>query len=513
VIRFYCVDLRAEKIAGLAERHYVPVFIRNFIPRLVVEIFTWSNDLPENKPKILVVDDEQGILDALKKVFEKEGLRVATAQDGEDALCLIEIERPDLIFLDISMPGMSGLEALQEIKKRKRHLPVVAMTGHGTMQTAIEAVKFGAYDYISKPLRRDKILLIANRALEMARSHKEANRLHRKPQKATVEHELVGSHAKMQEVYKKIGVVCTTPNTANVLIFGESGTGKELVARAIHKNAPNPQAPFQAINSTVLTESLLESELFGHEKGAFTGADRRKLGKFEVAGDGTILLDEIGDMPETLQKKLLRVIQERAFERLGSNGPIPLHARIIAATHHDLAEAVRKKHFREDLFYRLNVLEVNLPPLREREGDIEILANHFLEKYNRRFGKEIAGITPEVFEELHRYGFPGNVRELENLIARAVTHESGNFLTPESFPPKLFPQKRPQAIDVPILHSDFSRSRQAVIEAFEKKFLVERLGATHGNVSEAARQSGLERQSFQRLMKKYGLASEDFRRG
>ncbi|RMH80525.1 MAG: sigma-54-dependent Fis family transcriptional regulator [Calditrichaeota bacterium] len=463
---------------------------------------------------ILVVDDDPAIRYAFQQTFPAPTYHTVTVEGGKEALQTIEKSLPALIFLDIAMPGMDGLAVLETIKERHPDLPVVIITGYGTMQTAIRAMQLGAYDYLTKPLDVDLVRLTARRALEMSEMRRQLDDLQRRLQEkgerpAT---ELIGQSPSMQEVYKLIGVISTTPNITNVLILGETGTGKELVARAIHESGPNAQAPFVAINCTVLPETLLESELFGHEKGAYTGADRAKPGKFELAGNGTLFLDEIGDMPEALQKKLLRVIQERTFERLGSNQPIPLNARLITATHRNLEEAVRKGLFREDLYYRLNVVKIVLPPLRERKEDIPLLANYFLTKYNQRFGKHITGISPQALDVLMNYDFPGNVRELENLIERAVALERGEVLTTENFPPEMFTPGREPLLNIPIVDQNFNRAKQAVIKAFEKKFLIQRLTETGGNVSRAARISGLERQSFQRLMKKYGLNSGNFRK-
>lgn len=463
------------------------------------------------KIKVLAVDDSPGILEAMERVFSRDGMDFIRAGDGAAALQLVESEQPDLIFLDVVLPGMSGLDVLVKVRDRFPQTPVIVITGHGSMQTAIEAIKHGAFDYITKPLHLDTLRMVTRRAVDAAGRRDEAYDHRSTVAGPSADAGLIGNHPSMQQIYKKIGIICTTPNSANVLIIGESGTGKELVARAIHANGPNPGAPFVAINCTVLPEALLESELFGHEKGAFTGADFRKPGKFEAAGAGTILLDEIGDMPEALQKKLLRVIQERAFERLGGNNLIALQARIIAATHHDILGAVKRGEFREDLYYRLNVFELQLPPLRERQDDIESLAYHFVDKYNKKFGRQFRYIEPAVMDALLRYRFPGNVRELENMIARAIALERGEILRAESFSPKIFTPQAAENLDIPIVAEDFAGAKQAVIEAFEKKFLTQRLTETHGNVTEAAHLSGLERQSFQRLMKKYGIASEDFK--
>jgi len=461
----------------------------------------------------MIVDDDQNIIFAFQELYEEAGHPVITADSGSVVLELLEKEKPAILFLDVKMPDLDGLAILEKMHERGFDIPAILITGYGTMQTAIRAMQLGAYDYLTKPLDIEKVRITGQRALEAIRMRRQLRdlQLQLEEKRAHLGKGLIGKNPRMLEIYKKIGVISTTPNTTNVLILGESGTGKELVARAIHESGPNSEALFLAINCTVLPENLLESELFGHEKGAFTGADRRKLGKFEVAGKGTLFLDEIGDMPEALQNKLLRVIQERTFERLGGHETIPLFARVVAATHRNLGEAVQKGQFRDDLYYRLNVFEIILPPLREHKDDLPLLANHFLEKYNEPFGKNLKAISPEVTDALYRYDFPGNVRELENLIERAVALERGEVLTPEAFPQALFHLPGFRAMDIPIVHDDFTLAKQAVVEAFEKKFLIERLTATTGNVSEAARVSGIERQSFQRLMKKYDLNSEEFR--
>ncbi|RMF56729.1 MAG: sigma-54-dependent Fis family transcriptional regulator [Calditrichaeota bacterium] len=467
-----------------------------------------------NKRTILIVDDDAAIQFAFQKTFSSMGFDILTAGDGQQALDKIQETCPDLVFLDVAMPGMDGLDALEQIKTEHPDLPVVIITGYGNMETAIRAMQCGAYDYLTKPLDIEKVRVTAQRALEMREMRRKINVLQQKLEDKSHEGRtiLIGKNPRMQEIFKKIGVLSTSPNTTNILILGETGTGKELVARVIHESGPNADEPFVAINCTVLPETLLESELFGHEKGAFTGADRSKPGKFELAGKGTLFLDEVGDMPEALQKKLLRVIQERCFERLGSNQSIPLEARLIAATHHNLSDAVQKGTFREDLYYRLNVVAINLPPLRERKEDIPLLATYFLQKYGERFGKKINQIDPEAMELLMSWDYPGNIRELENLIERAVALERGSVLTRQSFPLEMNSTTEQLPFDVPILTKNFQEAKRRVIDAFEKKYLTRLLEETGGNVSHAARISGLERQSFQRLMKKHNITSSQFRR-
>jgi DNA-binding NtrC family response regulator len=462
---------------------------------------------------ILIVDDDPAICYAFKKTFKTLNYSTEEAHNGIEAIDILKTAEPALIFMDITMLEMDGLEALERINKSNPQIPVIVITGNGNMETAIKAMQIGAYDYLTKPLDINKVRITAQRAIELTQMKNKIGEMQQQLEKKNeaVGTNIIGQHFLMQDVFKKIGVISTTPNTTNILILGETGTGKELVARVIHENGPHSFQPFQAINCAVIPESLLESELFGHEKGTFTGAEQRKTGKFELAGEGTLFLDEIGDMPETLQKKLLRVIQERSFERLGGNEQISLKARIIASTHRNLKDAIKKGEFRDDLFYRLDVIEIILPPLRERKEDILLLSNYFLHKFSSRFGKIFKGFTPEVMETLTEYYYPGNVRELENLIERAVALERGELISLQSLPADLSVARESKIIDIPILNKDFTEAKKIIIESFEKKFLTQRLEEASGNVSEAARISGIERQSFQRLMKKYNLSSEDFR--
>ncbi|PJA98477.1 MAG: hypothetical protein CO128_07110 [Ignavibacteriales bacterium CG_4_9_14_3_um_filter_30_11] len=466
-----------------------------------------------NNKTILIVDDDPAIRYAFKRTFEHKDYSIIEATNGQEAIDIISKKIPLLVFMDITMPKMNGLVALEKIKETGSGLPVIVITGNGNMDTAIKAMRIGAYDYLTKPLDVNKVRISAERAIEMTNMKNKIEELQKEltsTQKdlGTV---IIGKHPMMQDLFKKIGVISTTPNHTNVLILGETGTGKELVAKAIHENSFNYNEPFQAINCTVLPENLLESELFGHEKGAFTGADNKKIGKFELGGKGTLFLDEIGDMPESLQKKLLRVLQERTFERLGGNSLIKLNARIIAATNKNLKQAIIKGKFREDLYYRLNVIEIILPPLRERKEDILLLTDHFIKKYNIKLNKNICGFSDDVKNLLIQYNFPGNVRELENLIERAISLERGEVLTIQSFPPEIFSLRNIGELELPIYTRDFISAKKIIVESFEKKFLIERLKETNGNVTEASKISGIERQSFQRLMKKYDLSSEEFK--
>jgi len=465
-----------------------------------------------NSASVLVVDDDEKILFAFREVLKKDGHECIVAKDGEEALDRFSEKSADVVFMDITMPKLDGLEALRHIKQRESSIPVIIITGYGTMQTAIKAVQNGAFEYLTKPLDVERIREVTKRAIASVRTRaaglKEVDTF-----KADVvdRYELVGRSYKMQEVYKLIGSISTTPNHTSVLITGESGTGKELVARAIHANSANAKEPFVGINCTTLPESLLESELFGYEKGAFTGATDRKLGKFEIAGKGTIFLDEIVNLSPNLQQKLLRVLQEREFERLGGNTAIHVEARFIAATNRDIDHEVKKGNFREDLFYRLNVVTTHLPALRERKEDIPLLANYFLSKYNDHLKKSVKGFSDEAMSLLQSYSYPGNVRELENLIERAVMLTKGDVILPESIEDKLRPSVK-GTDTLPIISPVFSRSREHIMNLFEKQFVVEQLNKHRGNVTAAARASKMTRQNFQRLMNKYHVKAERFRR-
>ncbi len=461
--------------------------------------------------KVLVVDDDEKILFAFQEVLKRDGYKTLVAKNGDEALEKLSSEHPAIVFMDITMPKLDGLEALKRIKEKNESTPVIIITGYGTMQTAVKAMQLGAYEYLTKPLDVEKIREITRRAFSSVQSpagslpevvHFKADVVNR--------YELVGSSEPMQEIYKLIGSISTTPNHTSVLIVGESGTGKELVARAIHTHSENAHEPFVAVNCTVLPEALLESELFGHEKGAFTGATDRKLGKFEVAGRGTIFLDEIGNLSLSLQQKLLRVLQEREFERLGGNTPIHVGARFIAATNRDIEREVRRGNFREDLFFRLNVAAIHLPLLRERREDIPLLANYFLAKYNSEIKRSVKGFSDDAMNLLQRYAYPGNVRELENLVERAVMLAKGEIILPEVLQ-EMFLTASTKPASFPILSSVFSKSRDHVLGMFEKQFLIEQLKKYHGNVTAAARSSKMTRQNFQRLMKKHNLRAQTFR--
>lgn len=465
--------------------------------------------MKSDSKKFMIVDDDEEILHAFQEVLKKEGYHGTVARSGQEALKKISTEKPDVVFMDIAMPKLNGLEVLNELKQRNHDMPVILITGYGTMQTAVKAMQLGAFEYLTKPVDIDKVRQVAKRALLSRQTGTTFERTILKAEFSD-RYEIVGQSKQMLEVYKLIGSISTTPNHTSVLILGESGTGKELVARAIHTYSHQGSEPFVGINCTGLPETLLESELFGHERGAFTGAVERKLGKFEVAGSGTIFLDEIGSLSSTLQQKLLRVVQERELEHLGGNQSIRVTARFIAATNRDLTEAVQDGSFREDLFFRLNVVTITLPPLRERRDDIPVLANYFLSKYNERLKKSITGYSREAMDRLMTYSFPGNVRELENLIERQVMLTNGNCILADTLGDiALLASSAPERM--PFTSLVFAKARDKILRRFEKQFLKKLLTVHRGNVTAAARASKMTRQNFQRLMKKHKISSTSFR--
>jgi two-component system, NtrC family, response regulator AtoC len=457
---------------------------------------------------ILIVDDDEVILQTLAAILRREGYTSTFARNGREALDEIAKKRPSLVFLDISMPEMDGFEALRRLKGSAADVPVVIMTGQGTMATAIKAMQLGAFDYVLKPLDIEQISTVARKALESSGS------LTLLSPEVTEEgdadrYTLIGDSPRMQEVYKLIGSLSRTPNTTPVLILGETGTGKELVARAIHQHGGNHRDPFVPINCTALPETLLESELFGHEKGAFTGATDRKLGKFEMAGAGTIFLDEIGDLPSPLQMKLLRVLQEREFERLGGHERIPIHARFVAATNQNLRQLIGEGKFREDLYYRLNVAVISLPPLRERREDIPVLVRRLVTKYNFQIKKSVRVISTEAMEILQSYDYPGNVRELENLVERGVMLARNETLAIEEIS-ELLGQHAPPAESAGEM--DFARAREEALSAFERGFLLAQLERHQGNLSSLSQAHKIPRPTLYRLLSKHGIDPGRFRK-
>ncbi len=455
------------------------------------------------KEKILVADDEQSMREFLDIMLKKEGYKVSLASNGEEVAKLIENDLFDLVLLDIRMPKLDGISALKKIKAGTPETIVIMITAYASADTAIKAMKEGAYDYITKPFKVDEIKLIIKNALEKKVLQKENVLLKQAVRDRFHFGNIIGQSPKMVVLYDLLEKV--SPTKTNILIAGESGTGKELVAKAIHYNSPRKEKPFVTLNCGAIPEPLIESELFGHMKGAFTDAIATKKGLFEVADEGTIFLDEISELPLLMQVKLLRVLQDKEFKRVGGTEDIRVDVRIIAATNKELEEAVKEKRFREDLFYRLNVIQIRLPPLRDRKEDIQILANHFLKKYSQELNKNILKISPEVLQILLNYEYPGNVRELQNIIERAVALESSEELTAHNLSSYLSEQpllkKGPIDIEIPNEGIDLEK----MVEDLERSLLLKALDKTKGIKKKAAELLHINFRSMRYRLEKYGL--------
>jgi len=456
--------------------------------------------------RVLVVDDEPGMREFLRIMLEKMGYQAEATDSGEDAIRRLEQGRFNLVICDLKMPRVSGMEVLRKSKEIRPSAPVIMITAFGTTESAVEAMKLGAYDYISKPFKVDEIQLVINKALEKARLVEENIQLKRELKNKYGFHQLIGLSEPMRKVYELIRQVA--PSKSNILISGESGTGKELVAKAIHYNSPRRNYPFLAVNCASIPETLLESELFGHTRGAFTGAYQTKRGVFELSDQGSIFLDEIAEMTPALQAKLLRVIEDKSFRKVGGEQEITVDVRIIAATNRDPEKEIAAGKFREDLYYRLNVIRIHLPLLRERKEDIPILAQHFLEKYVRELKKPIIKISEEVEQIFLKYHWPGNVRELENVIERAVSLERTEVILPESIPEKIrCPEGRidlASSFQIPLQGMDLEKT----LADIERKLIKESLVQTQGVKTKAAELLGLSFRSFRYRVTKLGIAHE-----
>jgi nitrogen regulation protein NR(I) len=486
----------------------------------------------EERQRVLIIDDEKDVHYSFRRLLEKEPLDILSAESGDEGVRMARKSRPDLIVMDIRMGQQSGLDTLKEIRQINPRQVVIMMTAYGTSQTAIEAMKLGAYDYVLKPFDIPHLKNLLAEALAAAL----AIRLEAAPfpAKATAEdtrQAIVGNSPAMQQVYKLIGQVAPTNTT--ILITGESGTGKELVARALYQNSTRLNKPFIAINCAAIPENLLESELFGHEKGAFTGALAQRIGKFEQCDGGTLFLDEIGDMPLTTQTKILRVLQEGEISRVGSNQSLKTDVRIITATNKDLWHAVQRKEFREDLFYRLNVVRLNLPPLRERTSDVPLLVAYFINKYRLRQPTGPTQIADDAMAAIQRHPWPGNVRELENCVQRAMVLASGNTITLANLPEEIARGQRPGgAVTVGSSTStdqpaetrsgeagkgslagavetlfDFARKDKQfkLLPAAERELIVRALAETAGNQVQAAKLLGITRATLRKRVDKFGI--------
>jgi two-component system nitrogen regulation response regulator NtrX len=450
----------------------------------------------------MIVDDEKSIRDSLTGILQDEGFRPLSAGSGEEALSRLREERPDLILLDIWMPGMDGLETLSRIREFQPDQLVIMMSGHGTIDTAVRATKLGAHDFIEKPLSLEKLLVIIQNALKINRLIEENRELKAKIAK---EYEMVGNSPPVFELRRQIEIVGPTSGWA--LITGENGTGKELVARAIHGHSQRRDKPFVEVNCAAIPDDLIESELFGHEKGAFTGATAQRRGKFDLAHEGTLFLDEIGDMSLKTQAKVLRILQERKFERVGGNRTIEVDVRVIAATNKDLSSQIAAGMFREDLYYRLNVIPFHVPPLRARRQDIPLLVNHFLEFFCGKEGRDIKTLDDKAMEALSRYPWPGNVRELKNLIERLVIMVPSKVITQEQLPLVAIRQaaaggEEQVGHEGTLVTADTFREAR---EEFEKEFLLRKLQEHDWNVSRTAEAIDMERSNLHRKIKGYGI--------
>jgi DNA-binding NtrC family response regulator len=441
---------------------------------------------------ILVVDDEPEMRALLRDVLQERGHQVTLAENGREALKRLGEGDYGVVLSDLRMRGMEGIELLTEIKRGYPDTNVILMTAFGSVETAVEAMKEGAYDFLVKPVKTEELIRVTERAVREAALRREVNRLRREVHKEYSFHQILGKSKAMQEVFDLIRRVADSPT--NVLITGESGTGKELVAKAIHYNSDRREGPFVPVNCAAIPETLLESELFGHMKGAFTDAKADKRGLFEEAQKGTLLLDEISELPLMLQAKLLRVIQEREVRRVGSTRVVPVDVRIIAATNLMLAEEVKAKRFREDLFYRLNVIEIRLPPLRERKEDVPLLVEAFLRKCAEARHKEVHGMTESALAMLIDYPWPGNVRELENVIERAVTLARGEKIVPEDLPPAIRGARGERRV------IDEAAERTLPLQAIEREYILRILEKTGGNKYQAAQILGIDRKTLYRKL-------------
>jgi DNA-binding NtrC family response regulator len=443
--------------------------------------------------RVLIVDDEADSRDALAELTQRWGYDVQTASDGTEALRRAIEWHPDVILTDLVMPNMDGLWLLRALRAELPDCPVVLLTGRGTIQTAVQAIREGAFDFIEKPLEVPRLRIVLERALEKKETMREVQLLRRRLAALAPGTDMIGSGPTMQKVYELVKKVA--PSTASVVISGESGTGKEVVARAIHNLSPRKDKPFVALNCSAIPATLIESELFGYERGAFTGAEQRRLGNFELAHNGTLFLDEIGELPLELQAKFLRVLEERKIRRLGGRSEVEVDVRVICATNRDLKEEIRRGRFREDVYFRLHVFTIVLPPLKERREDIPLLVHHFIEKFNGETGKHVQGVSPPAMSVLQSYAWPGNIRELRNTVERAMILVDGEIIGEEHLPPDMEGTRAEAAtLRVPL---------GIPIEKVEKEYILASLQRNGGNKARTAEILGISEKTLYNKLNRY----------
>ncbi len=452
---------------------------------------------------VLVVDDEKGQREILKTILESEGYDAGVAASGAEAIAAVQKNNFDLVITDLKMPGMDGHELLKNVLAEKPAVSVVIVTAHGSIDSAVEAIREGAFDYLTKPLDRDRLLQVAKKAVEKSRLLSENMQLREQLERQFRLPGIIGNDSRMREVFRIIKKV--SGSSATVMIYGESGTGKELIARALHYASPRSASPFMAVNCAAIPEGLLETELFGYEKGAFTGAYARSTGLFEAAAGGTIFLDEIGDMSLNLQAKLLRVIQEREIRRVGGNTSVKVDVRIVSATNKDLPSEIGAGRFREDLYYRLNVISFKLPALRDRRSDIPELAAWFIKKHNNASGKSVTGLTEEAMSALMNHNWPGNVRQLESVLERAVLLNDSNIIGIESFPMEM------TTLPVTLGRIDFELPDEGIsFTEFERQLILKAMSKSGGVLAKAAQFLGMSYRTLQYRLSKFGIDKESF---
>ena len=444
------------------------------------------------KFKILIIDDEKNIREGLATALEMDGYNTAVAENGEKGLECVNKGDIDLVITDLRMPGISGEEVLQKITSEIPGLPVIVLTGHGSIDSAVSAMHSGAYDFLTKPLNLEHLSLVVKRALKNRELQIQNKQLQEEISKSKPFESIIGKSAEMQKIYQMIQKVAGSK--ASVLITGESGVGKELVAHAIHNLSPRKNNPLVIVNCSALSESLLESELFGHEKGAFTGAAARKRGRFELANGGTIFLDEIGEINQSIQVKILRVLQDKRFERVGGEETLEVDVRVIAATNRDLEEEIKKGNFREDLFYRLNVVHIHVPPLRDRKDDIPLLINEFMQEFAKENGKDIKNIDNHARAALYKYSWPGNIRQLKNCMESAVVMCSSDTITLNDLPPTIKSESSANSMQIPF---------GVTLEEAEKIIIQQTLAQNQGNKSKTAEVLGIGRKTLHRKLDEY----------